>query len=227
MSGSGIRDPRPEIVMHPVSTELFRLTRGTLATTLVLVTAAACAKSDKAADSLTAGANAPISASAMPADSMAGHDMSGMAGMTGDADHDFLRTMSDHHKGLVQLAHMTKDRKGGGTAVADAKKLDAAQDKELDQMVTMLEKVFKDPYTPKVMPEHQAMADALKGKSGKAYDRTFYENIIKHHQEAIAMIDGYLPKAKSAMLKQMAEKMKSDQTREIADFQQKVARLGA
>ena len=111
--------------------------------------------------------------------------------------------------------------------MADAKKLDAAQDVELDHMVTMLEKDFKDPYAPKVIPEHQAMADALKGKSGKEYDRTFYTNIIKHHQEAIAMIDGYLPKAKSAMLKQMAEKMKSDQAKEIADFQQKVAKLGA
>jgi len=230
MSDWGIRDPRPEIVMRPVATELFRLTRSALATTLVLAVSGACAKSDKAPDTLAAGANAPVTTTPKAADGMAGQDMSGMqnmAGMTGDADHDFLRMMSDHHKGLIQIAHMTKDRKEGGSAVADAKKLDAAQDKELDQMVTMLEKDFKDPYAPKAMPEHQAMADALKTRSGKDYDRTFYENIIKHHQEAIAMIDGYLPKAKNATIKHMAEKMKADQTKEIADFQQKVARLGA
>lgn len=153
--------------------------------------------------------------------------MTGMAGMTGDADHDFLRMMSDHHRGLTELAHMTKERSDIGTAKADATKMDAAQDKELDHMVTMLEKDFKDPYAPKVMPEHQAMADELKPKTGKDYERTFYQDVIKHHQEAVKMIDDYLPKAKNAMLKQMAEEMKAAQTKEIGEFQGKVAKLGA
>ena len=48
--------------------------------------------------------------------------------------------MSDHHKGPISLAHMTKERKYVGAATADATKMDAAQDKELDHMVTMLEK---------------------------------------------------------------------------------------
>ena len=34
------------------------------------------------------------------------------------------------------------------------------------------------------------------------------------------MIDEYLPKAKKPQVKSMAEKMKSDQTGEIADFQE-------
>ena len=138
-----------------------------------------------------------------------GKAMDGMAGMelTGDADRDFLRMMSDHHKGMILMAHMTKDRKEGGSAVADAKKMDAAQDAELDEMMTMLEKTYKDAYAAKVMPDNQAMADELKGKSGADYDRTFYQNVIKHHEQAIQMVDDYLPKAKSAAVKQMAETM--------------------
>lgn len=193
------------------------------------VAVGACAKADKPADSLAAGAGAPATTSTT-GDGMAGHDMSGMQGManmTGNPDQDFLRMMSDHHKGLILIAHMTKDRKEGGTAAADATKLDTKQDKELDHMVSMLEKDFKAPYAPKVMPEHQAMADSLKSKTGKDYDRAFYQNVVKHHQEAIKMVDDYLPKAKNAMVKQMAEQMKADQTKEIADFQQKVSRLGA
>ena len=219
------------------ATRMSCLNRGALVTALVLAGTSACAKGDRTADSAATTANAPAATTTTSGDSVAGmqsmnkaggiHDMANMTNMTGDADHDFLRMMSDHHKGLVLLAHMTKDRKEGGLVAADARKLDAAQDKELDHMVTMLEKDFKDPYAPKVMPEHQAMADALKGKSGRDYDRTFYQNIITHHQEAITMIDDYLPKAKNAMLKPMAEKMKADQTKEIADFQRKVARLGA
>jgi uncharacterized protein (DUF305 family) len=209
---------------------MLRLDRTVLAAALVLATSGACAKSDKTVDSATATASAPVTTTATSGDSMARHDMSGMQGManmTGDADHDFLRMMSDHHKGLIQIVHMTKDRKDVGTAATDAAKLDAAQDKELDHMVTMLEQDFKDPYAPKVMPEHQAMADELKAKSGKDYERTFYQDIIKHHQEAVKMVDDYLPKAKNTMLKQMAEKMKADQTKQIADYQQKLAKLGA
>jgi uncharacterized protein (DUF305 family) len=193
---------------------------------IVLAFAGACSKGgDKGDTAVAAPIATPTSTAAAtaPMPAMAGGQ--GMANMTGDADHDFLRMMSDHHKGLIQLVHMTQGRKGVGSAAADAAKLDAAQDKELDHMVTMLEKDFKDPYARKVMPEHQAMADSLKAMSGKEYERTFYQDIIKHHQEAIKMIDDYLPKAKNLMIKQMAEKMKADQTKEIAAFQRKVAAL--
>ena len=211
---------------------MFVTSRSTLATAAAILTVtltAACAKSGDKADTDAKDSAAAATTVGAPMDTgMSGMSgMSGMAGMTGNADQDFLRMMSDHHKGLIVLAHMTKDRKEGGSAVADATKLDAAQDKELDHMVTMLEKDFKDAYSPKVLPAHQAMAEALKSKTGKEYDRTFYQDIIQHHQEAIKMVDGYLPNAKNAMLKQMAETMKADQSKEIADFQKKVTALGS
>ena len=152
-------------------------------------------------------------------------NIQGMSNMTGDADHDFLRMMSDHHKGMIAMAHMTKDRKDAGGAKADARKIDAAQDKEIDRMVTMLEKDYKDAYAPKVLPESQTMSDMLKDKKGTGYERAFYENTIKHHQAAITMVDEYLPRGKSAAIKQMAEKMKADQTKEIAEFQKKIGQL--
>ena len=215
--------------MASFGTRIQQMHSQVLAAALVIVSAAACARTDRPADSAAAAASPPAMTASMPRDGMAGHDMSamqGMANMTGNADHDFLRMMSDHHKGLIQIAHMTKERKAVGSANADATKLDAAQDKELDHMVTMLEQDFKDPYAPKVIAEHLALADELKAKSGKEYERTFYQDIIKHHQEAIKMVDDYLPKAKNAMLRQMAEKMKTDQAKEITEFQQKLAKLG-
>ena len=142
--------------------------------------------------------------------------------LAGDADRDFLRMMSDHHKGLIVMAHMTKDRRQGGRVVTDAKRLDAKQDAELDKMVSMLETTYKDPYAPRVMPEHQAMADKLKIASAADYDRTFYESVIAHHAQALAMVDAYLPHAKSAVVKQLAETMKAGQAREIAEFQRRV-----
>ena len=202
-----------------------------------VVATSACSSADKTPDSAATDNSAipaatPTQGQPMnPSDSMAGmqggKSMQGMPGMamTGDADRDFLRMMSDHHKGMILMAHMTTERKPGGAAVGDAKKMDAAQDAELDKMVTMLEKTYKDAYAPRVMPDNQAMADELKGKSGGDYDRSFYQNVIKHHGEAIKMVDEYLPKSKSPAVRQMAEKMKADQTKEIAEFQKKLASM--
>lgn len=189
---------------------------------VALMVLGGCAKGGKSPDT-TAIAAAPTSTTSAPATAAPTQT----AAPTGDADHNFLRMMSDHHKGLIDIVHMTIDQKDAGIAVADAKKLDDAQDKELDQMVTMLEKSYKDPYEPKIVPEHQSMVDDLKAKSGKGYELAFYNDIIKHHEEAIAMIDAYLPGAKSPVVKQMATDMKAAQTREITDFKAKAAKLGA
>ena len=75
------------------------------------------------------------------------------------------------------------------------------------------------------MPESKAMSDMLVYKKGTEYERAFYENTIKHHQEAVKMVDEYLPKGKNAALKQIAEKMKADQTKEIAAFEKKIGQL--
>lgn len=147
-------------------------------------------------------------------------EMSRMGGAdisTGDPDRDFLRMMSDHHSGLLALAHPTLQSKEAVAVVKeDARKMDKAQDAEIKRMVSMLDKLYKDSYTPEVTPDNQRMADELKGKSGIEYNRTFLQDVITHHQQAIKMVDEYLPKAKNADIKAMAVKMKSDQTKEIA-----------
>ena len=166
-----------------------------------------------------------MSASGDSATTSTNMQMSGMANMTGDADRDFLRMMSDHHKGLIAIVHPTLDKKENLAVKGDAAKMDKKQDAEIEKMITMLDKQYKDTYTPSVMPDNQRMVDELKGKSGAEYSRTFLKNVIAHHQQAVKMIDEYLPKAKSPQVKSMAQKMKSDQTREIAEFQKKLSAM--
>lgn len=142
--------------------------------------------------------------------------------MTGNADQDFLRMMSDHHKGMVAIAQLATQAKRAAPVVqADGRKLEAKQVTELKSMVTKLEQQFKDPYEPKIMRSNQAMLEALGATSGTDFGRTFYQNVVKHHQEAIEMIDQSIPKMKDAAIKAMAERMKQDQSREIVEFQRK------
>lgn len=111
------------------------------------------------------------------------------------------------------------------TNKGDASKMDKKHDAEIDKMITMLDQQYKDAYAPSVMPDNQRMVDELNGKSGAEYSRTFLKNVIAHHEQAIKMIDHYLPKAKNPQVKSMAEKMKSDQTREIAELQRKLSAM--
>ena len=150
--------------------------------------------------------------------------MTHMSGMTGNADRDFLRMMSDHHKGLIALAHATVDRKDASAGVReDARKFDRKQDAELDSMTTMLERSFKDPYSPKIMAENQAMNDSTLAKKGSAFDRAFRETVIKHHQMGIKMMDEYLPKLTDAKLQAMTRRMREDQQKDISDLQRKLS----
>lgn len=174
----------------------------------------ACSTKDQSAEAGdTAAASGVVASDSMPASAHAG--MQGMANMTGDPDRDFLRMMSDHHTGLIAMSHDAKD-KAGAAVKKEATRSDAAQDMELEKMKADLSKNYKDDYKPSIMPDNQAMLDALKPLSGSAYDKKYLENVIRHHEQALTMIDGYLPTAKRADIRAMAEKMKADQAREIA-----------
>lgn len=139
--------------------------------------------------------------------------------MTMDANHEFLRKMSDHHRGLIAIVHQAVEQKDAAGVMATAKKLDTEQDAELDTLMITLRQKYNDPYDPQITPEHQAMVDSLKSLSGAAYERAFRRDVIRHHQEAIAMVDAYLPRLTDPSLKAMAERMRADQTREIAQLQ--------
>lgn len=124
------------------------------------------------------------------------------------------------------MAHEAVQSKDKLTVKDLATSMDAKQDKELDMMGKMLEADYKDVYAPMIMPDNQTMIDALKGKTGPDFDRTFLQNVITHHQQAVKMVDDYLPKAKAAKVKSMAEKMKADQTKELAVVQARLTKLG-
>ena len=203
-------------------TQMIRLTVTPLVLCVIVLLEACSPKSEPRVDSTAAIASPTATDTGTTAGSQSS-GMNDMQGMSGDADHDFLRMMSDHHHGLIAMAHPTIESKENLSVKPDAREMDKKQDAELKKMATMLDKQYKDAYTPKVMPDNQRMADELKTKSGNEYSRTFLANVIKHHEQAIKMIDDYLPKAKNAEVKSMAAKMKSNQTREIAKLKKELA----
>ena len=148
-----------------------------------------------------------------------------MAGMdhapAKDADNEFLRQMSDHHEGLVMMASVAMTKATKPATQADAHMLHTKQAAERDSMLAMLRTTYDDKHTPTVMPKTRLQNDSLQRTSGPEYDRTFYRLVVEHHREALAMIDSFRPRLTRDDVKRMADMMKKDQQKEIADFQRK------
>lgn len=195
--------------------------RRTATLTLFAAVAVACGGSGEGNAGDTAGATGAAAAGSDTG--MAGMDHSKMPGMTAarDADQEFLRKMSDHHEGLVQMMAPAMQKAASATAKEDATKLHHKQQSERDQMLGMLRQQYQDTHTPSVMPSNQSMTADLQRQSGAAFDRAMYQHVIMHHREGIQMIDQFLPRLTKPEVRQMAQKMREDQTREITEFERK------
>ena len=197
-----------------------RTAHTSLAASLTFLVLAACAgsKESSSADTGTAAAGGAADTG------MAGMDHTNMPGMNApakDADQEFLRKMSDHHEGIIVMLDAAMEKATSATAKADARKVHDKQHPERDQMVAMLKSGYNETHTATPMPSAKAMIADLEKKTGAAYDRDMYGHIIMHHQEGIKMMDDFLPRLQRPELRQMVQKMRADQQREIQEFQRK------
>lgn len=138
-----------------------------------------------------------------------------------DADQEFLRMMSDHHEGLIEMATAAETKGTTAQVKADARKMKATQEQEQKQMMDMLRTSYGEELQPHMMPSNMAMHDSLQQHSGDVYDRTFYEMVVKHHREGIRMMDDFGPRVQRPEVKRMLEEMRANQLREIADLERK------
>lgn len=144
-------------------------------------------------------------------------------GAARDADQEFLRRMIDHHEGLVQMATAAMTRASKPGTQGDAHALHTKQAAERDSMQIMLREMYGENRESRVMEKNRIQNDSLQRISGAEYDRTFYRLVVQHHQEGIAMIDSLAPRLTREDVRGMAQKMKTDQQREITEFQRKAS----
>ena len=136
-------------------------------------------------------------------------------------DVQFLTQMSDHHQGLIVMAQGAHQKTDVGVH-EEATELQQKQEQEQQQMLSMLQSTFQTQHTPTIMPQNQAMADSVQQKNGAEYDRAFREAVIRHHQEGIQMIDQHLGHLTNAEVRQMAERMRTEQQQDIEELQAKL-----
>jgi uncharacterized protein (DUF305 family) len=179
----------------------------------IAVTFTACGKTDTSVNDSAAATAGP--------DSMAG--MAGMASTPArDADQEFLRMMIDHHEGMIVMADTALKKGAAADVRSDATKMRTKQKEEQQKMQAMLRAQYGEDKMPMVTSGDASMATMLAGASGAAFDRSFREHVIMHHEAGIKMIDQFSARLTNAELRQMATKMKADQAREVAELRREL-----
>ena len=142
--------------------------------------------------------------------------------MTEDFDIDFANMMIEHHQGAIDMSQQElnsgKDEKMKGMA----QEIISAQKEEISQLQD-----FVKNYKPSGMKHgegelQKSMSDMdSKMKSMQMsgdVDKDFAMMMKEHHASAVAMSKGEVTNGMSAKLKQMAQKMITDQNKEIKEF---------
>lgn len=169
---------------------------------------------------------------AMDTATMASQGDTAMMGMAGgdqgppqDADHEFLRMMSDHHEGLEVMGADAMNRAVDDSVKSAAHNLHTKQAAQQDTMVAMIQRMYNEQHTPTIIPKNAAQADSLQQMTGADADRYFLRTTIAHHQEGIGMIERFLPRFTKPEVRQMAEGMREGQQREIQELQGKLNQM--
>ena len=143
--------------------------------------------------------------------------------MAHGADQQFLRMLSDHHLGMIDMAHAALRPDASAGLRAKAEEIHRKQHEEARQMAAMLERDFGDRYEPQVTPDNQRMVERVRQAQGAAAERTFYEATVAHHEEGVRMMGEQLPHLANPELRRMAERMRDDQQREVGELRQTLA----
>ncbi|MDF7815552.1 MULTISPECIES: DUF305 domain-containing protein [Hymenobacter] len=146
----------------------------------------------------------------------------------GNTDHDFAHHMLEHHRGAVAMADIELRDGKDATMRAMAEKIKADQQKEiaeLEAVATRLDNAptnYKpqdpaDPFTSKMKASMESMMKNMP-KTVADPDMNFNMLMMVHHQSATDMAQAELAHGKDTKLKEMAQKMITEQQKEIQQF---------
>lgn len=152
------------------------------------------------------------------------------AAMTGEMfDRNFIANMIAHHQGAVDMAKLAQTNAKHTELKEMADAIVADQNKEIAAMLAWQEQWGYPSTSSTDMQDHSAMGmmddmdgmtQALRGKSGDDFDRSFISLMIEHHQSAIDMAQPGASNAQREEVRQLTKDIVSAQTKEIKQMRQ-------
>ena len=146
--------------------------------------------------------------------------------MTGDFDLDFVNMMIIHHQAAIDMSEV-EIAKGTDTQMKTmAQNIVTAQKVEIEQLNQFV-KNYKMPVVKKMNGEmHHELGETMKDMMDKMNnmqmtgntDKDFAMMMKSHHEGAVKMAEDEISHGKQYEIKKMAQKMITDQNKEITDF---------
>lgn len=145
------------------------------------------------------------------------------------ADVAFTSGMIMHHQQAIEMSDLVLAKDGLDPEVAAlAERIKAAQQPEIDRMQGWLEEWGVPAGDGMAGMDHGGMMSAddlagLEAVSGAEAGALFLEQMIVHHEGAVAMAETVLDDGESAEVRTLAEAVVADQTEEIAEMRAMLA----
>ncbi len=144
------------------------------------------------------------------------------------ADVEFAQGMIPHHVQAVAMADLAIERSTNPEVLDLARRIQAAQDPEIEQMRGWLTTWGHDEHDGETDHDanhdemHGMMSDddlsSLGGLTGPAFDTAFAEMMIRHHEGAIAMAEVVLTDGTDPEVRALAEAVITAQQAEIDEL---------
>lgn len=149
-----------------------------------------------------------------------GHMMEDGSVMSQNIDQHFIIQMIPHHEGAIEMAHIALERSRRPEVRALAENIIAAQEAEIREMRSWYQSWFGSAVPEGgmgQMPMHGMTGDteALRSVSDEEFDRIFIEQMIPHHEMAIAMADMLAATTDRPEMLALADQIKTSQSSEI------------
>ena len=143
--------------------------------------------------------------------------------MTGDFDVDWANLMAEHHQSAIDMAQVELSQGKDEKMKAKAQEIITKQTKEVQEL-----RDFVKSYKPSGMKHGegdlqksmQSMMDKMKSMEMTGdIDKDFATMMISHHEDGVTMAKMEVENGMADQLKQMAQKIITDQQKEIKEFQ--------
>ena len=123
--------------------------------------------------------------------------------------------MSDHHKGMIVLAHEAIERNDALPVKNEATALDHRYDAALRAMETVLRENFQDYYEPRLTSEYTAKLDSLAKLHGAPFVAAFRQHVRGARRQALGQVNEYLPQISRQAVKAFALRLRAEERRAL------------
>ena len=138
-------------------------------------------------------------------------------------DAGFVHMMLKHHQDGIEMARIAEQKGASAAVKALATKIRSGQERDLPELKKHQTHVGQAPKSAEHQAHDQAMQKEAQGSmkrlqdaTGTAVDHAFVEEMSKHHQMAIDMVEK--TKFQNADLRKFAQNMAANQRKELAEL---------